>query len=136
VPAAPLPDELRRFLAAPRKAVVGTVRPDGAPVTTACWYGLDADGRLVLSMDVESHRLRHLRADPRLGLTVVGDDWYNHVSVLARAVEFRRDEELADIDALSQRYDGAPYEDRDYSGMTVLAEIERWHTWGDPAAEA
>lgn len=133
MPAAPLPDELRRFLAAPRKAVVGTVRPDGAPVTTACWYDLDAEGRLVLSMDVASHRLRHLRTNPRLGLTALGDDWYAHVSVLARAVEFRRDEDLADIDALSRRYEGVPYEDRDYTGMTVLAEIERWHTYGDPA---
>jgi hypothetical protein len=29
-----------------------------------------------------------------------------------------------------------PYEDRSYRGVTVLAEIESWHTWGDPAAEA
>jgi PPOX class probable F420-dependent enzyme len=137
MPSAPLPDELLAFLAKPRMAVVGTVREDGgSPVTTPCWYGLEPDGRIVLSMDEASYRLRHLRADPRLALTVLGDDWYSHVSVLGRAVDFRPDAELADIDALSNRYLGSPYEDRTYRGVTVLAEIERWHTYGDPAAEA
>ena len=136
MPAAPLPPELQRFIAAPRHAVVGTVRDDGAPVTTPCWYGVDGRGRLILSMGHDSHRLRHIRANPRVALTVLGDDWYSHVSILGRAVEFRSDDELTDIDALSQRYEGAPYEDRDYEGMTAFVEIDRWHTWGNPAAEA
>ena len=136
MPRAPLPGELLEFLRKPRMAVVGTVRAGGAPVTTPCWYGLEPDGRIVLSMDETSHRLRHLQADPRLGLSVLGDDWYSHVSILGRAVELRPDQDLADIDALSERYLGEPYEDRDYRGVTVLAEIERWHTYGDPAAEA
>ena len=136
MPAAPLPAELERFGAEPRKAVVGTVRDDGAPVTTPCWYGIDERGRVVLSMGRESHRLRHIRGKPRVALTVLGDDWYSHVSVLGRAVEFREDDDLADIDELSQRYEGVPYEDRDYRGMTVVVEIDRWHTWGNPAAES
>ena len=136
MPAAPLPPELQRFVAAPRRAVVGTVRDDGTPVTTACWYGVDDRGRLVLSMSHDSHRLRHLRANPRVALTILGEDWYHHVSVLGTAVEFESDDDLADIDALSQRYEAVPYEDRDYRGVTVHVEVERWHTWGDPAAEA
>jgi PPOX class probable F420-dependent enzyme len=136
MPRAPLPDELVEFLAKPRMAVVGTVREDGSPVTTPCWYRLEPDGRIVLSMDETSHRLRHLRGDPRLALSVLGEDWYSHVSVLGRAVELRPDPDLADIDALSQHYLGEPYEDRAYRGITVRAHIERWHTFGDPAAEA
>src|SRR5512134_2145845 len=124
MPAAPLPPELQRFVAAPRRAVVGTVRDDGTPVTTACWYGVDDRGRLVLSMSHDSHRLRHLRANPRVALTILGEDWYHHVSVLGTAVEFESDDELADIDALSQRYEGVPYEDRDYRGGTVHVEVE------------
>jgi PPOX class probable F420-dependent enzyme len=136
VPAAPLPPELRRFVEKPRHAVVGTVRSDGTPVTTPCWYGLDDQDRVILSMGHDSHRLAHIRANPRVSLTVLGDDWYSHVSVLGRAVDFRSDDDLADIDALSRRYEGVPYEDRDYRGMTVLVELDRWHTWGDAAAEA
>jgi PPOX class probable F420-dependent enzyme len=135
MPGAPLPRELLTFLAKPRPAVVGTVRADGTPVTTACWYGLEDDGRLLLTMDRESHRLRHLRWNPRVALTVLGDDWYNQLSILGRAVEFRDDPDLADIDGLSQRYLSEPYEDRAYTGVTVLVEVERFHTWGNPAAE-
>ena len=133
MPAAPLPPELVRFLERPRRAVIGTVRGDGSPVTTPCWYGVEPDGRILVSMDEESHRLRHLRGEPRLALTVLADDWYSHLSLLGRAVEFRRDEGLADIDALARRYWGEPYDDREDRGVTVLAEIERWHTYGDPA---
>lgn len=136
MPPEPLPAVLQRFLAKPREAVVGTVRQDGAPVTTACWYELAADGRVVLSMDEASHRIEHLRHDPRLALTVLGDDWYTHVSLLGRAGELRPDRDLADIDRLSRRYLGVPYEDRGYRGVTVFAEVEAWHTYGDPAAEA
>jgi PPOX class probable F420-dependent enzyme len=136
VPAAPLPPELQRFVAKPRQAVVGTVRDDGTPVTTPCWYGVDDAGRLILSMGHDSHRLRHIRANPRVALSILGDDWYSHVSVVGRAVEERSDDDLADIDALSQRYGGVDYDDRTYRGVTVFVEVERWHTWGDPAAEA
>ena len=136
MPAAPLPPALRDFLVSPRQAVVGTVRHDGSPVTTACWYGLEDDGRILLTMDRESHRLRHLRGEPRVALTVLGDDWYNQLSILGRAVEIREDSDLADIDALSDRYRGEPYEDRSYNGISVLVEVEHWHTWGDPAGEA
>ena len=120
------------FLAGAHEAVVGTVRADGSPVTTACWYGLQEDGRILLSMDRESHRLRHLRGNPRVALTVLGDDWYNQLSILGRAVEFREDSDLADIDALSQHYLGEPYEDRAYTGVSALVAIDRYHTWGDP----
>ena len=106
------------------------------PVTSPSWYGLAPDGRIVLSMGEASHRLRHLRAEPRVALTVLGDSWYTHVSVLGRAVEFSSDRELEDIDALSHRYEGQPYQDRAYRGVTVLVEVDAWHTWGDPAAEA
>lgn len=136
MPSAPLPPELLSFLASPRPAVVGTVRSDAVPVTTACWYGLEQDGRVLLTMDRDSFRLRHLRANPHVALTVLGSDWYNQLSLLGRAVEFREDPALVDIDRLSWHYLGEPYEDRDYGGVSVLVEIDRFHTWGDPAAEA
>ena len=136
MPPAPLPDELQAFIAKPRRAVVGTVRADSAPITTPCWYGVDAEGRIFVSMGDDSHRLRHLQANPRVALTVLGGNWYSHVSIVGRAVEFRADPDLADIDALSQHYVGGPYDDRDYRGVTAFIEIEHWHTWGDPAAEA
>ena len=136
MPAAPLPPDLVAFLRSPRQAVVGTVRADGAPVTTACWYGLQDDGRILLTMDRDSYRLRHVRGEARVALTVLGHDWYSQLSILGHVVEIRDDPDLADIDALSRHYLGEPYEERSYNGVSVLVEIDRWHTWGDPGAAA
>jgi PPOX class probable F420-dependent enzyme len=133
MPSAPLPPELERFLAKPRPAVVGTITADGSPVTTATWYEW-ADGRILLTMDASGRRIRNLRRDPRVALTVLGESWYDHLSLLGRAVEIRDDPDFSDVDRLSIRYDGRPYEPRDWSSVSVLVEIERWHTWGDPAA--
>jgi hypothetical protein len=130
VPLAPVPPELDRFLRAPRVAVVGTVRPDGRPVTTP-WYDW-SEGRFLLSMAADGPRIRNLRNNPRVSLTVLGEDWYDQVSLLGRIVEEREDLDLADIDALSHRYLGEPYDDRSYRGMTVRAEVEWWYIWGDP----
>ncbi|TMJ98029.1 MAG: PPOX class F420-dependent oxidoreductase [Actinobacteria bacterium] len=136
MPPAPLPPELERFLAKPRPAVVGTLTADGRPVTTPCWYEWAEGGRLVLSMETGGRRHRNLQRDPRLSLTVLGDSWYDQVSLVARAVEFRPDPEYADIDRLSMHYLGEPYEDHSYDGTTVLAEVERWQIYGDPGGAA
>ncbi|HEX2505693.1 MAG TPA: pyridoxamine 5'-phosphate oxidase family protein [Gaiellaceae bacterium] len=135
MPRSPLPPELDRFLRKPRPAVVGTVTPAGAPVTTPCWYDWDY-GRFTISMALDGPRHRNLRAEPRLALTVLGDDWYEHVSLLGRVVELREDPDLADIDALSQRYLGEPYEERSYRGVTAVAEVDRWHVYGNPGGLA
>jgi PPOX class probable F420-dependent enzyme len=135
VPPAPLPAELERFLDPPRAAVVATLRHDGAPVTTATWYQWE-DGRILLNMDADGRRIRNLRRDPRVALTVFGDDMNTHLSLLGTVVEIRDDPEFADVDRLSQRYEGRPYAERDWQSITVLVEVERWHTWGDPVAMA
>jgi PPOX class probable F420-dependent enzyme len=127
---ASLPPELARFLSSPRRAVMATVRRDGGPATTACWYDL-VDGRVVFAMFADATRLRNIRRDPRVALTVLADDWYAHVSVMGRAVEIRDDPELVTLDQLSMRYIGEPYPDRQ-PGVSVTVEIERWHTYGSP----
>ncbi len=68
---APLPPELERFLTKPRPAVVSTLRPDGSPVTTVTWYEWLA-GRVLLTMDADGRRIRNIRRDPRVALTVLG----------------------------------------------------------------
>jgi PPOX class probable F420-dependent enzyme len=133
VPNAPLPSKIGRFLAAPRAAVVATITADGAPVTTATWYEW-AEERLLLSMDSAGHRVRNLRRDPRLALTVFGDDMYTQVSLLARVVELRDDPEFLDLDRLSVSYEGKPYDDRSFVPVSAIAQLDRWHTYGDPGA--
>jgi PPOX class probable F420-dependent enzyme len=126
----PLPDRIRVFLAEPHPAVVGSVRPDGHPVTVATWYLLDGD-EVLLNMHADRRRNTYMQADPRVSLTVLDrHDWHTHVSVQGRIVRWRDDEGLVDIDRLSHQYRGHPYEPRDQARVSAWFAIERWHAWG------
>ena len=83
-----LPLELERFLAEPRIAVLATVRGDGAPATTACWYDLE-QGRLLITMYASARRLPNIRRNPRVAMTILGEDPYQHVSLSGSVPERR-----------------------------------------------
>jgi PPOX class probable F420-dependent enzyme len=125
-----LSDQIRTFLSAPNPAVIATLNPDGHPVTVATWYVLDGD-RILVNMDARRKRVAWLRDEPRVSLTVLAENsWYSHVSVQGRVVEWRDDEELADIDRLSRHYDGDPYPVRTRPRVSAWIEVEQVHTWG------
>ncbi|MFI2414837.1 PPOX class F420-dependent oxidoreductase [Streptomyces sp. NPDC018947] len=127
----PLPPEAVDLLRRPNPCVMATLRRDGAPVSTPTWYLWEDDGRVLISLDEGRVRLRHLRRDPRVTLTVLdGDDWYTHVTLIGRVTETRDDEGLADIDRLSAQYTGKPYPDRVRARVSAWIEVERWHGWG------
>ena len=128
-----LTDDLRRLLAEPNPAVMATLRSDGSPVTVATWYRLDGD-RIHLNLDAGRVRLRHLRRDPRVALTVLAaDDWYSHVSIQGRVDRIADDPDLAGIDALARHYTGREYPVRDRARVDVWVTVERVHTWGSAA---
>jgi PPOX class probable F420-dependent enzyme len=127
----PLPPEAAELLRRPNPCVMATLRSDGAPVSTPTWYVWDAD-RLLINLDGDRVRLKHLRRDPRVSLTVVDkDDWYSHVTLLGRVVDLYDDEGLADIDRISRHYTGQPYPDRERPRVSAWIEVERWHGWGE-----
>ncbi|HET9379432.1 MAG TPA: PPOX class F420-dependent oxidoreductase [Streptomyces sp.] len=126
----PLPPEAVALLGRANPCVMATVRADGSPVSTPTWYVWD-DGRALISLDLSRVRLKHLRRDPRVTLTVLDkESWYTHVSLLGRVVEMRDDEDLADIDRLSRHYTGNPYPDRERPRVSAWIEVDRWHGWG------
>ncbi|MGA4984014.1 PPOX class F420-dependent oxidoreductase [Streptomyces cellulosae] len=126
----PLPPEAQTLLRKPNPCVMATLRSDGTPVSTPTWY-LWEDGRVLINMDEGRVRLRHLRRDPRVTLTVLdSDNWYTHVTLIGRVAEMRDDEGLADIDRLSRHYSGDAYPDRERSRVSAWVEVERWHGWG------
>jgi len=131
MPAEPLPPELAEFLRGPNPCVVATIRPDGELHTAATWYEWLDDGTVLLNMDASRRRLGHLRADPRVALTILDEGgWYSHVSLIGRVREIRPDPDLADIDRLAERYTGKPYRDRGRDSWTAIVEVTRWHAWG------
>jgi PPOX class probable F420-dependent enzyme len=136
VPDTPFPDRVVELLRRPNPAVMATVAADGRPVTVATWYLLEEDGRVLLGLDAQRARLKHMRADPRVSLTVLdGDDWYTHVSLQGRVVSIVDDEGLRDIDRLARRYTGKPYSNRSRPRVSAQVEIDRWHAWGDLRSE-
>ena len=116
------------MLAKPNPAVIGTVTPEGKPITVATWY-LWEDGRALVNMDAERRRLEYVRANPQVSLTVLdADQWYRHITVHGRAT-LQDDPDLADIDRLSTHYLGQPYGHRDRGRVSAWIEVDSWHAW-------
>ncbi|MGH3903554.1 MAG: PPOX class F420-dependent oxidoreductase [Pseudonocardiaceae bacterium] len=129
MPKPPLPQPVIDLLLRPDPAVIGTVRPDGAPVTVATWYLWD-DGRVLVNMDAQRRRLSYIEANPRVSLTVLDpDDWYTHVSLQGR-MTLEDDPDLSGIDRLAKHYNGKPYPDRRRPRVNGWIVIEYWHAWG------
>jgi PPOX class probable F420-dependent enzyme len=129
MPSPPLPPEVDEFLRRPNPAVVASLRPDGSPHTVATWYLWDG-ARVLLNMDASRLRLRFMRRDPRVALTVLADEsWYRHVSLLGEVAELVEDVGLADIDRLARHYSGEPFRDRESRRVSAWVDVLAWHAW-------
>ena len=131
----PIPANLIEVLKRPNPAVMGTVRADGTPVTVATWYLWDG-GRILVNMDAGRKRLEHIRANPRISLTVLdGEAWYRHVSVQGTAT-LEPDGGMTDIDRIARHYTGKPYVNRRRPRISAWLEIDAYHAWGFRSAAA
>ena len=131
MPKTPLPDRVVELLRRPNPAVMATLAADGRPVTVATWYLFEDDGRILLGLDAKRARLEHMRADPRVSLTVLAQDWYTHVSLQGRVVSITDDVGLRDIDRLARHYTGHAYPNRQRPRVSAHVRIDRWHAWGE-----
>lgn len=129
MPEAPVPPEVDAFLRKPNPAVIAALRPDGSPHSVATWYDWEG-GRVLVNMDESRLRLRFMRRDPRVSLTVLDEDsWYTHVSLLGRVVSLEDDPDLEGIDRLAIRYTGKSFSKRDAKRVNAWIEVDRWHGW-------
>jgi PPOX class probable F420-dependent enzyme len=72
-----LPEAARQLLESDAVAHVVTLDPDGAPQVTAAWVGLEGN-EIVLATLPDQRKLRNLRRDPRIALSVPStrtNDW-------------------------------------------------------------
>lgn len=67
--AVPLPEAARALIESAAVAHVVTIDPDGSPHVTAAWVGLDGD-EVVLATLSDQRKLRNLRRDPRIALSI------------------------------------------------------------------
>jgi len=129
-----LPPDVREFLAAPRFAVLATLRPDGLPRQSAMWYDLEGD-QILLNTAEGRKKLDDIRRDPRVSLCIV--DGYRYVTIIGRAKLIDAPERgQADIARLAVRYHG-PEEAKAYipqyqqqRRVTILVEPEQVYRHG------
>ena len=101
-----LEPKVHALLSRPNFAHLATLMPDGSPNTTPVWIGV-RDGRIVIGTGEFSLKVRNLRRDPRLSLSVVDfHDPYEEVQIRGRVVEFRDDSKFEVIDEISHKYIG------------------------------
>jgi PPOX class probable F420-dependent enzyme len=127
---AQLPAAVERFLSTPNPAVIACIRPDGFPMSVATWYDWQ-DGLILVNMHESRDRLRWMRANPRVSVTVLGEDWYRHVSMFGSVVRLEDDSKLADIDRLCLRYTGKRFARRTAKRVSAWIEPIGWHGWDD-----
>jgi PPOX class probable F420-dependent enzyme len=107
-----LTDAQLQFVDQPNYGIATTLRPDGSPHSTVVWVDV-ADG--VASFNTARGRVKpnNLETDARVALLVVAEgDFYRWVSIDGRA-EVTTDGACEQIDKLSRKYDGKPWEYRD-----------------------
>jgi PPOX class probable F420-dependent enzyme len=119
-----LPADVLALLRAPSPGFLATTMPDGSPQLTQTW--VDTDGGNVLVNTVEGHqKLRNVRRDPRVALTVVDAQRPGcYVEIRGRVVATTTDGAADHIEALSQRYTGRPYVPYGPDQVRVLLTIE------------
>ena len=67
----------RNLLASDAVATVATLNPDGSPHLSAAWVGVE-DGEVVFGTLNDQRKLRNLRRDPRIAVTIQSErinDW-------------------------------------------------------------
>jgi PPOX class probable F420-dependent enzyme len=68
----------RRLLSSPAPAHLVTLNPDGSPQMAVIWVGLDGDEIVAAHLDPDQQKLRNIRRDPRVALSIQSDHRNRH----------------------------------------------------------
>jgi PPOX class probable F420-dependent enzyme len=69
-------EQARAFLRTRHRAVLATIRNDGAPALTPVTVSVDEAGRAVISTRQTAYKVKNLRRDPRAWLCVMPDSFF------------------------------------------------------------
>ncbi|WP_436494847.1 PPOX class F420-dependent oxidoreductase [Actinokineospora sp. HUAS TT18] len=68
-------EQLLDFLRARSRCLLSTTRADGRPQLSPVAYGVDAEGRVVISTYPSRAKVRNIRRDPAVSVCAISDDW-------------------------------------------------------------
>ena len=115
-----LDDDARRLLDGANYGHLATLMADGSPKVEPVWVGRDGD-RVLVTTGAKSIKAVNAARDPRVALSVVAfDDPYDQLLVRGKVIETREDDDLAAMDAMSQKYLGSSFPRRRWSKRVVL----------------
>lgn len=132
--AAAIPENVRRFLEKPNFAVLATRAPNGRLQATPVWF-MHADGHILINTSKGRQKLRNLRSNPEVALAIVDrENPYQYVQIQGRVTAFDTQNAARDIDRLSHRYTGGPYQypggDRPENRVSIRIAPERVSAMG------
>ena len=120
-----LTPEVIRLVDGRNFAHFATVMPDGSPHSVPVWIGREGD-RLFITTDEDSVKGRNTRRNPRVAISLIDlNDPYTEAQIRGRVVERKPDSDFKYIDAVSRKYVGKPWADRE--GVPVVLMIEADH---------
>ncbi|MGY1734412.1 TIGR03618 family F420-dependent PPOX class oxidoreductase [Geodermatophilus sp. SYSU D00684] len=123
----------RELTEGPNYAAISTLLPSGRIQTQYIWVGTDGE-RLFVNTETGRRKFGNLQRDARVTLAIRDEsDPYRHAEVRGRVTDTTTGPEArAQIDELSQNYDGRPYppENIRTERVTVWIEPERQTTTG------
>ena len=121
-----LEQNVRDLLSGPNFAHLATLMPDGSPSVTPVWIGV-RDDRILIGTGEGSLKVKNLRRDPRLALSVVDfHNPYEEVQIRGRVIEFRDDSKFEVMDEISRKYTGKDFPWRDPAGrVALIIEVEK-----------
>ena len=108
-PSVNLSEDLITVLRQPSPCFLATVMPDGSPQLTQTW--VDTDGEHVLINTVRGHqKVKNVERDPRVAVNVCDASRPSrYYTIRGQVVGISAEGAAAHIEALAQRYLGAPY---------------------------
>jgi PPOX class probable F420-dependent enzyme len=128
-----LPEGLISLLRQPSLCFVTTLMPDGAPQMTQTW--VDTDGEHVVINTVQGfQKVRNVERDPRVAVCVADpSSTQSYYEVRGRVVKVTTEGGAEHIEALAQRYLGAPYPwfgGRDQVRVILSIAVDKIHGMG------
>ncbi len=119
-----LREEVKALFRGANFAHLATVMPDGSPQSVPVWVDLEGD-RILVSTSETSLKARNTKRDPRVSVSVVGqDNPYLEAQIRGRVVERRPDPGLAVMDRLAHKYTGKAFPFREHPAQRVILVIE------------
>ncbi|AJC53469.1 PPOX class F420-dependent oxidoreductase [Streptomyces sp. 769] len=123
---ATMSEKLTGVLDSPVFVTVATLQPDGSPHQSVVWVGRNG-GDLFFVTGVDKRKIRNLRRDPRLSVTVNPPDEPYGYAVLSGTARLESAGSRQRMDELSLKYTGLTYAEHNPETSARLPELVTVH---------